>query len=99
MKRFRRKCLLVPFLLLALATALAFTSAYAQTEGPPPTPLFDVNVVNQPNVNVGNTIKNPVPVGDVQNPAFSPFQVDARFSLRRGEGAAEAVLPGVGNEH
>ena len=43
-------------------------------------------------------MKNPVPVGDVQNPAFNPFQVDARFSLRRGAGSAEAVLPRVDND-
>lgn len=39
-----------------------------------------------------------MPVGDVQNPAFNPFQVDARFSLRRGEGSIEATLPRVGTD-
>jgi len=67
--------------------------------GPPDLPPpFDVNVANEPNVSVINTPKNPLPVGDVQNPAFNPFQVERRFSLGRGEGAAEAVLPPVGNE-
>jgi hypothetical protein len=59
---------------------------------------FDVTVANEPNVSVTNTRENPVPVGDVQNPAFSPFQVEAHFTLRRGEGAAEAVLPPAGND-
>jgi hypothetical protein len=63
-----------------------------------PAPPFDVNVVNEPNVTVINTPKMPVPIGDVQNPAFNPFQVDAQFSMRRGTGAAEAVLPAVGND-
>lgn len=94
MKRFRRKCLLVPFLLLALATALAFTSAYAQTEGPPPTPLFDVNVVNQPDVRIINPIE-PLPVRQV--PAFTPFLSEARFFLGRGEGVIEAALPDPGS--
>jgi hypothetical protein len=88
MKRFRSKCLLMAACLLALATALAFTRAYAEEKTVAP-PLTDVNVVN--------TIKNPIPVGDIQNPAFKPFQVDARFSLRRGEGAAEAVLGDPGS--
>jgi len=56
-----------------------------------------VQVVNQPNVTVVNTPKIPIPVGEIQNPAFQPFQVDVRFSLGRGEGAGEAVLPRVGN--
>ena len=63
-----------------------------------PSSPFDVKVVNDPGVSVINTPKNPLPVGDVQNPAFSPFQVDVRFSLGRGEGAGEAVLPPAGNE-
>ena len=70
----------------------------ADTGIPGSPPPFDVKVVNEPNVSVINTPKNPLPVGDVQNPAFNPFQVDAQFSLRRGEGAAEAVLPPAGNE-
>ena len=53
------------------------------TGGPDPAAPFDVNVVNEPHVSVGNTPQNPLPIGDAQNPAFSPFQVDARFSLRR----------------
>jgi hypothetical protein len=69
-----------------------------QTGPPDLPPPFNVNVANNPNVSVINTPKNPLPVGDVQNPAFNPFQVEARFSLRRGEGAAEAVLPSAGNE-
>jgi hypothetical protein len=89
----RRHRFLVSWL-LALTATLAFSCAHAQTEIPV-SPL-DVNVVNQPQVNIINTIKNPLPVGDVQNPAFNPFQVDARFSLGRGQGAGEAVLPGVG---
>ena len=67
------------------------------TGSPDPPPPFDVSVTNDPRVSVINTPKNPLPVGDVQNPAFNPFQVDARFDLRRGEGAAEAALPPVGN--
>ena len=70
----------------------------SQTGPPGLPPPFDVNVANDPNVSVINTPKNPLPVGDVQNPAFNPFQVDAQFSLRRGEGAAEAALPPAGNE-
>lgn len=66
--------------------------------GIPNSPPFDVNVTNDPHVSVINTPKNPVPVGDVQNPAFAPFQVDVRFTLGRGEGAAEAALPPAGNE-
>jgi hypothetical protein len=62
-----------------------------------PSSRFDVKVVNEPGVSVINTPKNPLPVGDVQNPAYSPFQVDVRFSLGRGEGAGEAVLPPAGN--
>lgn len=62
-----------------------------------PVPPVDVQVVNQPNVSVINGPKNPIAVGEMQNPAFKPFQVESRFSLGRGEGAAEAVLPGVGN--
>jgi hypothetical protein len=80
---------------LMLATALALSSAYAEVPVPPT--VFDVNVINFPSVNVINKLDNPVPVGDVQNPAFQPFQVDARFSLRRGEGSAEAVLPPQGD--
>jgi hypothetical protein len=57
------------------------------------TPPFDVVVMNDPHVSVINTPRQPLPVVDVQNPVFSTFQVDARFSLRRGEGAAEAVPP------
>ena len=68
------------------------------TGSPDPAPPFDVNVANEPNVNVGNTPKNPVPIGDVQNPAFSPFQVDVSFTLRRREGSGEAGLPPVGNK-
>jgi hypothetical protein len=62
------------------------------------TPPFDVVVMNDPHVSVINTPRQPLPVVDVQNPVFSTFQVDARFSLRRGEGAAEAVLPPAGRE-
>lgn len=62
-------------------------------KNPPP---FDANVV--PEASVINTPRNPLPVGDVQNPAFSPFQMDVSFSLGRDEGAAEAVLPPAGNE-
>lgn len=69
-----------------------------QTGSPDPAPPFDVNVANDPHVSVINTPKNPVPVGDVQNPAFSPFQVDVTFTLRRREGSGEAGLPPVGNE-
>ena len=61
-----------------------------------PSSPFD-GKVKEPGVSISNTPKNPVPVGEVQNPAFSPFQVDARFSLGRGEGAGEAVLPPAGN--
>jgi hypothetical protein len=68
------------------------------TGSPDPAPPFDVNVANEPNVNVGNTPKNPVPIGDVQNPAFSPFQVDVRFTLGRQEGSREAALPPAGNK-
>jgi hypothetical protein len=46
----------------------------------------------------GRSVQNPVPIRDMQNPAFNPFQVDARFSLRRWAGSAEAVLPRVGND-
>jgi hypothetical protein len=91
MKRFNKYYVFVLTCVLMLASALALTSAYAES----PVPV-DVNVVNQANVNVINKVDNPVPVGDVQNPAFNPFQVDTRFSLGRGEGAAEAVLPGAG---
>jgi hypothetical protein len=55
----------------------------------PGTPL-DVSVIN--------SLKNAVPVKNAQDSAFSPFQVDVRFTLRRGEGSAEAVLPSVGDE-
>ena len=67
--------------------------------GPPaPSRPFDVNVVNDPRVSVVTTPKAPLLVGDVQNPAFNPFQVEVRFSLVRGEGSGEAALPPVGNE-
>lgn len=92
MKRSNRGYPWAMFYLLVLATPLACSGA----TGVPGSP-FDANVVNQPDVRVNNPRGNPVPVGDVENPAFQPFQVDARFSLRRGDGAAEAVLPGVGN--
>ena len=67
------------------------------TGNPDPPPPFD-HVANQPQVSVINTPKNPVPVGDVQNPAFNPFQVDASFTLRRGQGSVEAGLPPAGNK-
>ena len=95
MKRFDRQHLLVAACLLALATTLAITSAYAQTEIPVPPPPFDVNVVNLPDVRIINTPLEPLPVREV--PAFTPFQVDRQFSLGRGEGAIEAVLGGQGS--
>ena len=80
-----------------------YLAAFTMVVGPgraaaeAPVPPVGVEVLNQPSVSVTNTVKNPVPVGDAQNPAFNPFQVDARFSAGRGVGSAEAVLPGVGN--
>lgn len=93
MKTSHRKSLVAGIGLIGLAALLGSVRAVAET----PVPPVDVEVVNQPDVNIVNTPKNPVPVGDILNPAFKPFQVQARFSLGRGEGAAEAVLPGVGN--
>ena len=81
-----------------------YLAAFTMVVGPghaaaeTPVPPVDVRVLNQPDVRVANTVKNPVPVGDAQNPAFNPFQVDARFSLGRGVGSAEAALPGIGND-
>jgi len=60
---------------------------------------FNVNVVNNPGVSVITTPENPLPVGDVHNPAFNPFQVEAHFSLGRREGGGAAVLPPAGNDH
>jgi hypothetical protein len=62
-----------------------------------PAPL-GVSVLNQPNVSVVNAAGNPVPVVDAKDPSLNPFQVDRSFSLRRGEGSAEAVLGPVGND-
>jgi len=39
-----------------------------------PVPPVGVEVLNQPNVSVANTVKNPVPVGDAQNPRSIPFR-------------------------
>jgi hypothetical protein len=58
---------------------------------------FNVNVVNEPSVSVVTSPKNPLLVGDVQNPALNPFQVDVEFSLERGEGSGDRVLPPAGN--
>ena len=63
-----------------------------------PSRPFNVNVVNDPRVSVVTSPENPVLVGDVQNPAFNPFQVDVSFSLDRGEGSGEAVIPPAGND-
>lgn len=68
------------------------------TDIPDAGPPLNVNIANDPRVSVVNKPEQPVPVGDVQNPAFKPFQVDTRFTLGRGEGGAEAVIPPAGNE-
>ena len=64
-----------------------------------PSRPFNVNIVNDPRVTVVTSPENPVLVGDLRNPAFNPFQLDVRFSLRRGEGSGEAVIPPAGRDN
>jgi hypothetical protein len=69
---------------------LVLTSAQAKQ-------IQDVNVVNTPNINISNKVDNPLPVGDVQNPAFQPFEVDKHIGVNNGTAMLSAVIPPAGS--
>ena len=87
MKRFNKY--LISCLLL-FACALVPTSTHAKQ-------IQDVNVVNTPNINIINKGDNPLPVGDVLNPAFQPFEVKKRIRLAAGVSVISATMPPAGN--
>ena len=70
-----------------------------QTGNPDLPPPFDTDVDSDPNSDVGGTPRNPREFAERNPGGFTPFQIEADFSLRRGEGSAEAALPPAGNEH
>ena len=78
--------------LLLFACALVPTSTHAKQ-------IQDVNVVNTPNINIINKVDNPLPVGDVQNPAFQPFEVMRRIDVEEGTSVISATMPPAGNEN
>ena len=63
-----------------------------------PPPPFDKDITNEPDPRAGRVPASRVPLRNGQNCAISPFQVDVRFSLGRGEGSKEAVVPPAGHE-
>jgi len=87
MKRFNKY---VISCLLMFACALVTTSAHAKQ-------IQDVNVVNTPNINIINKGDNPLPVGDVLNPAFQPFEVVQLIIVEDGTHVLATTMPPAGN--
>jgi hypothetical protein len=87
MKRFARHTLTC---LVLLANIVVLSDAQAKQ-------IQDVNVINTPSINISNKVDNPLPVGDVQNPAFQPFEVKRSIFLGEGEAVIAATMPPAGN--